>query len=697
MGYTPRLFLDPLSLGSLMMLNKLFPFLRWFPPNGSDFRADLIAGISIAMILVPQSMAYASLAGLPVVYGLYASFLPVIVASMWGASRFLHTGPVAMLSLMSAAAIEPLATRGSDEFIQISLLLALMVGVLRLLLGLFKMGLLINLASHPVIVGFTNAAALIIGLSLLNSFLGVPMPRSDSFLADLLQVIQLLPEAHLATFIFAVATLILLKLLDRYLPKLPGVLIVVVLGIVISNAIGFEDKIRVEPGKIGDAAVARIYAALADNQNKLKQIKAAQKKIVDGLEKIDTHGHEGLALQAELFRLQGEEKILKLNIYREQVLAHKQTLVEEPLDDGVVYVKTDKNPLFNKVYRLAGFDDGKYIISSGGSVVGDIPGGFPSFTIPTFDFNLISYLFFTSFIIALIGFMEATSISRALAVKTREKLDPNQELIGQGLANIVGSFFQSYVVSGSFSRSALAARVGARTGMFAIISALGVLLVMMFLTDYLYHIPKAVLAAIVMSAVFGLIDLRTMIHAWRVRRADGIASIVTFAATLLMAPRLADGVLVGIVFTILLFLASTMKPRSEVLGRAPNGSLAGAASHDLAPISEDFVVMRFDASLVFINVAHFEKAIMNALSYFPDAKAILVIGQGINRIDASGEEKLRSLAADLKAADVTLALAGLKKQILEALERADVDLVLGRENIFSNSGIAIREMQKRYA
>ena len=156
------------------------------------------------MILVPQSMAYASLAGLPVVYGLYASFLPVIIASLWGASRFLHTGPVAMLSLMSAAAIEPLATRGSEEFIQLSLLLALMVGVMRLLLGLFRMGVLINLASHPVILGFTNAAALIIGLSLVNGFLNVPMPRSDSFLADLWQVFSQIPTAHIPTLLFGV-------------------------------------------------------------------------------------------------------------------------------------------------------------------------------------------------------------------------------------------------------------------------------------------------------------------------------------------------------------------------------------------------------------------------------------------------------------------------------------------------------------
>ena len=184
---------------------------------------DLVAALTVWALVVPEAMAYASLAGLPVVYGLYASFLPVIVASMWGASRFLHTGPVAMLSLMSAAAIEPLASRGTEEFIQLSMLLALLVGILRLALGLFRMGVLINLASHPVILGFTNAAALIIGLSLLNSFLGVPMPRSDSFLADLWQVVQQVPMVHIPTLLFGLGTLAALHLLRARFPKLPGV------------------------------------------------------------------------------------------------------------------------------------------------------------------------------------------------------------------------------------------------------------------------------------------------------------------------------------------------------------------------------------------------------------------------------------------------------------------------------------------
>ena len=188
-----------------------------------------------------------------------------------------------------------------------------------------------------------------------------------------------------------------------------------------------------------------------------------------------------------------------------------------------------------------------------------------------------------------------------------------------------------------------------------------------------------------------------MVHAWNVRQADGIVGIVTFITTLAMAPQLADGVLVGVALTILLFLAGTMSPRSEVMGRTSDGILAGAATHDLAPISENYVVLRFDASLVFINAAYFEQAVLKALSQFPHARALLVLGNSINRIDATGEEKLRALARDLKAADVTLMLAGLKKPVREALDRAGLDKVIGPENFFPSKDIALRELDARFA
>lgn len=679
------------------VLEKVFPFLRWFPLTAENLRADVIAGITIAMILVPQSMAYASLAGLPVVYGLYASFLPVIVASMWGASRFLHTGPVAMLSLMSAAAIEPLASRGSEEFIQLSMLLALLVGVLRLALGLFRMGVLINLASHPVILGFTNAAALIIGLSLVNGFLGVPMPRSESFLADLLQVIQQVPSLHGPTLLFGLGTLAALHVLRAYFPRLPGVLIVVIAATLISAAIDFEKNEVVEPQQIADETVRSQFESLMADQARLKQIKTEQKGIGDQLAEMDKGDQDAYKLQAELLRLKGEESSLKHSLYNKTVATHRIALVPEAQADGqVLYRVAEQAGPFTTVWRWSGYTEDKFKLSGGGAVVSSIPSGLPSFSVPILDLGIITDLFATAFIMAMIGFMEATSISRALAAKTRERLDPNQELIGQGLANIVGSFFHSYVVSGSFSRSAVAARVGAKTGFYAVVSAFGVLLVMLFLTDYLYHLPKAVLAAIVMSAVFGLIDYRSLVHAWKVRRIDGAVGLVTFVTTLIMAPKLADGVLVGVAFTVLMFLAGTMKPRSEVLGRKANGSLGGAATHDLAPISDNFIVMRFDASLVFINAAHFEEAVLKSVSEFPNAKAILIIGQSINRVDATGEEKLRALTLDLKAAGITLVLAGLKKQVREALERAKLNEVIGEQNIIGNKETALKMLQQRY-
>lgn len=680
------------------MLTRFFPFLRWFPLQQETLRADFIAGITVAMILVPQSMAYAALAGLPVVYGLYASFLPVIVASMWGASRFLHTGPVALLSLMSAAAIEPLASRGSEEFIQLSLLLALMVGVLRLALGLFRMGVLINLASHPVILGFTNAAALIIGLSLVNSFINVPMPRSDTFLIDLFHVVEQVPIAHWETLAYGLGTLALLSLMRRRFPKLPNVLVVVLIGTFVSAMTGYEKKVTVTPDQIASAEARAVFERMQSHEAELLAVKTAQKALAETLGKESKLARPDYTLKAEAMRLKGEEASLKQRLYSEKVESYQYALTPVKTADGrVVYQTGVDTPWYAPRWRLDGFEDGNFRLAGGGKVVGTIPSGVPGFSLPAFDLGVMSGLFATAFIMAMIGFMEATSISRALAAKTREKLDPNQELIGQGLANIVGSFFQSYVVSGSFSRSAVAARVGARSGVYAIVSALGVLLVMLFFTQYLYHLPQAVLAAIVMSAVFSLIDVRSMIHAWNVRPVDGVVGAVTFVTTLIMAPSLADGVLVGVVLTILMFLAGTMSPRSEVMGRTAEGIIAGAATHDLAPISEHYVVLRFDASLVFINAAYFEQAVLKALSQFPDAKALVVLGNSINRIDATGEEKLRALTNDLKAAGVTLMLAGLKKPVREALDRAGLDKIIGQENIFPSKDIAIRVLDRRYA
>jgi sulfate permease, SulP family len=677
--------------------HRLFPFLAWFPMSPTSVRADVIAGLSVAMILVPQSMAYATLAGLPVVYGLYAAALPVVIGSMWGSSRFLHTGPVAMLSLLSAASLAPFALSGTDYFIQLSIMLALMVGLMRLFLGLFRLGIIMNFVSHPVMVGFTNAAALIIGLSLLNTFLDVPKPDTGAFLTDFIGVLGQIGYAHWPTVAFGVGTLVALIAMSRIIPRLPGVLVVVLAGTMISALTGFERNATVSPEDITTGEVRSLFLEVAQTREELDTVSSELSESSRELKRAERGGLDTAELAVRVARLRAEEQRLKKRLSNLRVEAHRETLTREETLDGRVVFRARADEDSGSPWRLVRADSDSVRLSSGGRVVGNIPQGLPAFQLPVLDWEVIPALLPAAFVMALIGFMEATSISRALAAQRREKLDANQELVGQGLANIVGSFFQSYTVSGSFSRSAVAARSGAQSGLFAVVSALGVLVTMLFLTPYLYHLPLAVLAAIVMSAVFGLLDFRTLLDAWKIHRADGAAGLLTFVVTLYMAPDLAMGVIVGVVLATLLFLMGTVRPRSEIQGLTPEGVLAGAISHDLRPAGDDFVVLRFDASLVFMNVAHFEEAVMDAVARNPNARALLVLGNSINRIDETGIDKVRSLITDLKAANCTLMFSGLKKPVREAMERAGLVDEIGRQNIFPSKGLALEGLRRSKA
>jgi MFS superfamily sulfate permease-like transporter len=348
-----------------------------------------------------------------------------------------------------------------------------------------------------------------------------------------------------------------------------------------------------------------------------------------------------------------------------------------------------------KVWRFSAATGDQVDLSAGGAVVAAIPQGLPSFEVPVLRGDLILALLPAALVMALIGFMEATSISKAIATSTGERVDTSKELIGQGLANIAGSFFGSYSVSGSFSRSAVAARTGAKTGLFAIISALAVVLVLLFFTSYLYHLPQAVLAVIVMMAVFSLIRVAPLVHAWKVDRVGASVGVLTFVATLLMAPKIADGILLGIALTVLHYLIRTMKPRAEVVSRKADGSLGGMRAHGLTPLSDQFVPVRFDGSLTFVNVAYFEDMILEAHADFPDAKVILVVGSGINEIDASGEEKIREVAGRLRGVGVDLAFSGLKHQVLPVFEKSGLVEELGRAAFFPDKETAVRTLLER--
>ncbi|MGB5651337.1 MAG: SulP family inorganic anion transporter [Sedimenticolaceae bacterium] len=686
--------------------SRLLPFLRWFPMSRAGLRTDLIAGITVALVLVPQSMAYAQLAGLPVVYGLYASFVPVIIASLWGSSSQLHTGPVAMLSLMSAAALIPFANPGSDMFVELSVMLALMVGILRLTLGVLSLGAVVNLLSSPVIVGFTNAAALIIGLSQLSNVLGVPFPRTESYLADLWRVIRQVPDTHWPTLGFAVCAWLLVAGLRRHQPRLPGVLFAVLAATVISALIGFEHKVTVSMAQIADTQIVAKLEQLDDAQKRMAEITtelADVSRFADELERDgDLNAVAGAAgVRSQVPALAFEQAARKRDVTRLRVELHGLVLLGEERSDGQLLFHpddpgSDDGAFDGRRWRLQGVRDGQVALSAGGDVVGVIPEGLPSLEVPTVHWDLVLALLPAALVMALIGFMEATSISKAIATSTGERVDANKELIGQGLANIAGSFFSSFTVSGSFSRSAVAARSGAKTGLFAIVSAFAVVLVLLFFTGYLYHLPQAVLAVIVMMAVFSLIRIKPLVLAWEVDRVGALTGVVTFVATLVMAPAIANGILLGVSLTVLHFLIRTMKPRADIVARKPDGTLGGIKANRLTPMSELFVPVRFDGSLTFVNVAYFEDVILEAISEFPRAKVILVVGSGINDIDASGEEKIREVADRLHKVGVWLMFSGLKHQVRSLLERGGVVEQLGRDAFFPDKETALRTLLQKY-
>lgn len=552
---------------------KFFPFLRWFPLTTDSLRADFLAGLTVALVLIPQSMAYAQLAGLPPYYGLYSAFLPVAIAALFGSSKQLATGPVAVVSLLTASALAPLAAVGTEQFIALAIMLALLVGIVQLALGLFRLGVVVNFLSHPVIVGFTNAAAIIIGLSQLSKIFGVKMGRSESFLADIWGVLLQVGDTHFVTLVFGLGAFAIMWGLKKYAPKLPGVLIAVAGTTLVSWMIGFKEM--------------------------------------------------------------------------------------------------------------------------GGSVVGEIPEGLPSLAFPHFDLKAVGALLPSAIVISLVGFMEAISIAKAMAAKTRDRVDPNQELIGQGLANIAGSFSQAYPASGSFSRSAVNLNAGAKTGMSSVFTALLVLLTLLFLTPLLYHLPTAVLAAVIMMAVIGLVNFKAIKHAWQAHKHDGVAAAVTFIATLAFAPHLDKGILVGAGIAIGLYLYRTMRPRVAHLGRYEDGTLRDLAVHPDLPVDEHIIVVRFDGSLYFANVSYFEDTILAAVADKPKAKFVLVVGDGINELDASGEEVLHHVADRLKQTGMTLVLSGLKRQVLEVMRRTNLFALVGSENIFATEDMAIADIYKR--
>ena len=673
---------------------RFFPFLSWWPLSGANVRADLIAGITVALVLIPQSMAYAQLAGLPAYYGLYAAFLPGIIAAMWGSSAQLATGPVAVASLLTASALAPFAATGSEQFVALAILLALLVGLIQLALGVFKLGVVVNFLSHPVIVGFTNAAAIIIGLSQLNKLFGVSMGRSEHFINDIWGVLLQIGETHWPTLVMGVSAFAIMWGLKKYAPKLPGVLIAVTITTVASFAIGFEHNGKGQIEEIADAEVKSLA-----NEFSLAEIKIGEMSAKSAELKQLQKGHEGsrqhqaaLNYEIELLRLElqnlEEENRKIARSLRKFIFEQVPAKGTQPARLYLAGQVPQGEQSDGYRWRIKKVGKGELKLVGGGEVVGSIPSGLPDIALPRMNWETAMALLSSALVISLVGFMEAVSIAKAMAAKTKQRIDPNQELLGQGISNIVGSLSQSFPVSGSFSRSAVNLNAGAKTGLSNVFAGLIVLVTLLFLTPLLYHLPQAVLAAVIMMAVIGLVNFKAIAHAWHTHKHDGVAAVVTFVATLAFAPHLDNGIMIGAGLAIILYLYRTMKPRVAILGRHPDGTLRDVKVHNL-PVSENIIAMRYDGSLYFANVPYFEDAVLEAVANNTRAKHLLIVSDGINQLDASGDEVIHHVVERLRSSGIRVVFSGLKKQVLDVMRHSGLLKYIGEENLFADEERAL--------
>jgi MFS superfamily sulfate permease-like transporter len=702
--------------------NRAFPFLNWFKDySTSTLRADLISGITVALVLIPQSMAYAQLAGLPAYYGLYAAFLPPMIASLFGSSNQLATGPVAVVSLMTAATLEPLATSGSTEYILYAIILALLVGLFQLTLGLLRLGLIVNFLSHPVVNGFTNAAALIIATSQLSKIFGVYVDKADHHYETIYRVIvAAIHYTHWPTLGMAALAFVIMFGLKKFKPKAPNVLVAVVVTILLSWLVGFQEKKGVELSQIESQTTRELIQEFNLNLAQRKDLECKRtdankattlmsEEISDNKtcqachslrhpsfsQTLTLRHHQVVELQNQLIS-QKKKKISEIRGKLRQLLFEATKSSDQKLK---FYVKGELPEGVEKegnIWRIniknKPLDEKALAMSGGGAVVSTVPAGLPDFFIPfvdyQFDWGITFKLFFMAMVISLLGFMEAISIAKAMAARTKQRLDPNQELIGQGLANIIGSLGQSYAVSGSFSRSAVNLQAGAITGLSNVFSSGMVTIVLLFFTPLLYHLPQAVLAAIIIMAVIGLLNVTGFVHAWNVQKFDGITGLVTFIATLIFAPHLEYGIFIGVVLSLGAYLFRTMKPHLAELSLHPDGSLRDAERHHL-PRCKHIAAIRFDGPLNFANVSYLEDEIINVVSEMPELRHVFFAAHGLNEIDASGEEALSHLVDRLRQSGYSISFSGLKEKVQDAIQRTHLYQKIGPENFYPTQLLGI--------
>ena len=563
------------AASALDRLARFVPALGWMPRyRKSDLRGDIVAGLTVTVMLIPQGMAYAMLAGLPPVMGLYASIFPMLIYALLGTSRQLSVGPVALDSLLVAAGIGAIAELGGETFIALAILTAALVGLLQLIMGLARVGFIVNFLSSPVICGFTAAAALIIAFSQFKNLLGIELPQSFYPHIVLWNTIQRLSEINLPTLFIGGGSIIGMVVLKRIRPSLPGALIVVVAG----------------------------------------------------------------TLLVALFGLQ----------------------------------------------------------TRGVQIVGDIPAGLPGFALPAFDMGRVRELFPVALTIALVGFMEAISVGKVFADRGRYTIDANQELVAIGLANLGGSLFKGFPVTGGFSRSAVNAHAGARTGLATVITAVLIAVTLLFFTSLFYYLPKAVLAAIIMVAVVGLIDIKEVARIARVRKTDGLVFLLTFVATLGLGIQ--QGLLIGVAASILLFISLNTRPNTAILGRLGNTNIF--RDRDRFPEAktiEGVVVLRIDASFYFANVAFLKEKLREIEeTRRGELKAVVLEASSINDLDSSADAALHQIADDYANRGIELYIANVKGPVRDVMKRSGLYDQLGADHFFFSVDAAVKRIGMKY-
>ena len=549
------------------LLYRFLPFLTWFKGYQiSTFSSDALAGVTVAVVLIPQSMAYAMLAGLPPVYGLYAAAVTPLIGALWGSLRQLATGPIAIMSLLVLTTLTPLAEPGSEQFVQLAFLLAFMVGIIYLIIGIFRLGLIMFFISHSAVKGFTAAAALIITATQLPNFLGLSVSRHEYIFPRLLEIVKGLPDIDIHT------------------------------------------------AGVGLLAIGIIF----------------------GVQKIRR------SLPAGLIAMVGATILV-----------------------------------FFAELHLKGV-----------AIIGQIPSGLQHPMVPLLNFEVISSLLGPAVVIALVSFAETYSVGKAISSQTKQKVNVDQEFIGQGLANLIGSFFQSYPVSGSFSRTAINYATGAKTGISSVISSLSVILALLFLTPLFTYIPKAALAALVISAVMLLFNPKEVFVLWKANRHDGIVAVTVFVISLIAKPDYA--LLIGVMISLMFFLWKTMHPRIVRVTKDPELNMFLNADIHEKPSCPQILQLRSDNAIYFANAEYTIEHLIERLDeQSTPVKFLLLDFQAVGFIDITGVEELRVLLDGLKERNVRLALMGVHLPVKQVFESSGFINELQSGHLIENRGEAI--------